>query len=151
GTAWEQIDFVCEVNFATIQDAANVNSQLVQVGSVGLTDFHLTFRDVFGLVNLRLGHFVAPFGLERYTSANDFYYMQRSSIFDACWGPTQRQSGIMAFNSFFDDRVTVSAAFTRVGKADVNNFPFDAEDGRYAGGLRVTGLPIYRDDGRVLM
>src|SRR5262249_14733747 len=75
GTAWEQIDFVCEVNFATIQDASNVNSQLVQVGSVGLDDFHLTFRDVFGLVNLRLGHFVAPFGLERYTIANYFYYM----------------------------------------------------------------------------
>src|SRR5262245_5026971 len=37
GTAWEQIDFVCEVNFANIQDVPNVDNDSVQVGSVGLT------------------------------------------------------------------------------------------------------------------
>lgn len=151
GTVFEQIDFVCEVNFATIQDVANVNNDNVQVGSVGLADFHLTFRDLFGLGNLRLGHFVAPFGLERYTSANYFPLMERSSIFDAFWGPNQRQSGVMAFGSYLDDHFTASAAFTRVGKANLNSFAFDAEDGRYAAGARLTALPIYRDEGRVLM
>jgi phosphate-selective porin OprO/OprP len=151
GSAWGQIDFVCEVNFANIQDVANVNNDVVPVGSVGLTEFHVTFRDLFGLGNLRLGHFLAPFGLERYTSANDFSYMERSSIYDAFWGPNDYQSGVMVFDSYLDDRVTVSAAFTRVGGSDLNSFAFDAEDGRYAAGARVTWLPIYRDEGRVLM
>src|SRR5262249_44372665 len=36
-------------------------------------------------------------------------------------------------------------------KANLNNFAFDVEDGRYAAGARVTALPVYRDDGRVLI
>ena len=151
GTVHEQIDFVCEVNFANIQDVANVNADTVQIGSVGLSDFHVTFRDLFGRGSVRLGHFVAPFGLERYSSSNYSYFMERSSIFDAFWGPNQRQSGLMYFDSFLDDRVTASVAFTRVGKANLNSFAFDAEDGRYAAGGRVTALPVFRDEGRTLI
>jgi phosphate-selective porin OprO/OprP len=151
GTAWELMDFVCEVNFANIQDVSNVNNQDVQVGSVGLTDFYLTFHEMPIVGNLRVGHFVAPFGLERYTSANYLPYMERSSIFDAFWGPNQRQSGVMVFNSYLDDRVTSAAAFTRVGRANLNSFAFMAEDGVYAGGVRITGLPLYQDEGKVLI
>jgi phosphate-selective porin OprO/OprP len=151
GTVWNNIDFVCEVNFASIQDVSNVNNSDVQVGSVGLDDFHLTFREVPIVGNVRVGHFVAPFGLERFTSANYFPYMERSSIDDAFWGPNQRQGGIYIFNGYFDDRLTTHAAFTRIGKSDEDTFAFGAEDGRYAGGVRVTGLPVYLDDGRILV
>src|SRR5262245_53092658 len=60
GRLWEFVDFVCEVNFANVQDASNVENQLVQIGSVGLTDFFVTFRGVPYLGNVRGGHPHAP-------------------------------------------------------------------------------------------
>jgi phosphate-selective porin OprO/OprP len=151
GTVYGWIDFVTEVNFANIQDVSNVNDNTVQVGSVGLADFHLTFRELPIVGNLRAGHFVAPYSLERFTSANIDYYMERSPIFDAFFGPNQRQSGLMLFDSYFDDRVTLASSFTRVGKSRLNSFAFNAEDGLYAGGIRMTALPIYADEGRFLL
>src|SRR5262249_20988324 len=46
GAVWEFIQFAAEVSFATIQDVANVNNESVPVGSVSLTEFDLTFRNV---------------------------------------------------------------------------------------------------------
>jgi phosphate-selective porin OprO/OprP len=151
GLVWGWIDFVTEVNFANIQDVANVNNSTVPVGSVGLTDFYLTFRDLPLIGNVRVGHFTAPYGLERYTGSNTWYYMERSSLYDAFWDPNNFQNGVMLFNAYLDDRITAASAFTRVGHATMNSFGFDAEDGLYAAGVRLTGLPIYQDDGRVLM
>lgn len=151
GTVYGWIDFVTEVNFANIQDVSNINDNTVQVGSVGLADFHLTFRELPIVGSLRAGHFVAPYSLERYSSANYFYYMERSPIFDAFFGPNQRQSGLMLFDSYFDDRVTLASSFTRVGKSRLNSFAFNAEDGLYAAGVRATALPIYADEGRFLL
>src|SRR6266545_4031537 len=151
GLLWEWIEFVAEVNFANIQDVANVNNQTVPVGSVGLTNCYLTFCDLPVVGNVRVGHFKAPTGLDRYTSANYQYYMERSSLFDAFLDPDQYQSGLLLFNSYLDDRVTAATSFTRVNHGTLNSFGFDTQDGLYAVGLRLTGLPIYQDDGRVLM
>jgi phosphate-selective porin OprO/OprP len=151
GQAWGFIDFVAEVNFANIQDVSNVNNSTVPIGSVGLTDFYLTFRDLPVVGNIRVGHFIAPYGLERYTTSEAWYYMERSSLYDAFLNPNDYQNGVMLFNSFLDDRITAATAFTRVGKATLDSFGFAAEDGLYAEGLRLTGLPIYEDDGRMLL
>jgi phosphate-selective porin OprO/OprP len=101
--------------------------------------------------NLRVGHFVAPYGLERYTSSNAWYYMERSSLYDTFLGPNNYQNGLMLFNSYLEDRITAASTYARVGKATLDSFGFNAEDGLYAAGVRLTGLPIYQDDGRVLM
>jgi len=150
GRIWRSIDFIAEVNFATIQEITNPNAASVPVGSVGLHAFNLTFRDL-PIGNLRVGLFKAPYGLERYSSANDMYYMERTSIFDAFYNPNHIQSGVQFFDSYLDDRITLTSTFTRIGSKTLNNFGFNAEDGLYAAGVRVTGLPIYDDDGRVLM
>ena len=150
GRVWGFIDFVTEVNFATIQEITNPEDASVPVGSVGLIAFNLTFRDLpFG--NLRVGLFKPPYGLERHTSANVIYYMERSSIFDAFYNPNNIQSGLQFFDSYLDDRITLTGTFTRIGSKTLNTFGFNAQDGLYATGARVTGLPIYEDDGRVLM
>ena len=78
--------------------------------------------------------------MARYSSTNAYYYMERSSVFDAFWGPNEYQTGLMLFNSYLDDRVTYATAFARVGKTTQNNFGFEAEDGLYAAGIRLTGL-----------
>lgn len=147
GLLWGWIDFVTEVNFANIQDVSNVENQDVQIGSVGLTDFYLTFTQIPAAGNIRVGHFKAPVGLERLSSANYLPYMERSSLFDAFLGPNQRQNGIMVFDSFWNDRVTAAAAFTRTGKSTTQPFGFDSDDGTYAGAARITGLPFYAEDG----
>lgn len=151
GTVWNSMDFVFEVNFANIQDAANVNDQAVLVGSVGLTDVWVQFRDVPLVGNVRLGHFVAPYGLERFSSSNTLNYMERSSSSDAFWGPNLRQSGIMVYDGYLDQRVGFFAAFTRVGQANLNSLAFDAMDGNYAAGARVTAIPWLSADGLNLL
>jgi len=151
GLAWGFIEFVAEVNFANIQDVSNVNNSSVPVGSVGLTEFYVGFRDIPLAGNVQIGHFIAPYGLERYTGSNEWYYMERSSLYDAFFNPNDFQNGVILFNSYLDDRMTAAGSLTRVGKATVDSFGFGAENGQYAAGIRLTGLPIYRDDGRVLM
>ncbi len=151
GRLWELVDFVAEVNFANIQDVSNVESEPVRVGSVGLTNFHVTFREVPLAGNIRVGHFKAPVGLERLSSSNDLYYMERSSLFDAFLGPNNFQSGVLVFDAFADDRITLAGAFTWIGKATVQSFGFGNNEGKYAVSGRATALPVYEDDGRLLL
>jgi phosphate-selective porin OprO/OprP len=152
GRLWELVDFACEVNFANIQDVSNVDNDLVQIGSVGLTDFFVTFREFPWLGNLRVGHLQAPISLERYTGSNAWYYMERSSMFDAFYNPNDYQNGVVAFDSFLDDRLTLAGSATWIGKADVQSFGFGArEEGAYAVGGRITALPIYEGDGQTLL
>lgn len=151
GRLYEYIDFACEVNFANIQDVSNVDNAPVQVGSVGLTDFYMTFREVPHLGNVRVGHVQAPISLERYTSSNAWYYMERSSMFDAFYNPNDYQNGVVFFDSAMDDRITLAGSAAWIGKADVQSFAFGANEGKYGVGARMTGLPVYEDDGCTLM
>ena len=150
GSIGENVDFVTEVNFANIQDVTNEDST-AQVGSVGLTDFYATFKNVPLLENVRVGHFAPPIGLEFTTSSNDWYYMERSPGNDAFLVPVNYVTGVESFNTWCDDRVTGSIAFVRVGKQDISPFSFGSGPGKYAGTFRVTCLPCYSDDGRQLL
>jgi phosphate-selective porin OprO and OprP len=150
GTIGETVDFVTEVNFANIQDVTNQDTT-TQIGSVGLTDFYATFKQVPLLQNVRIGHFKEPIGLEHLTSANDWYYMERSPGHDAFLQPFNYATGIMAFNAYCDDRITSAIALTRVGKQTVSPFSFGAGPGEYALTGRLTCLPVYADEGRELL
>jgi phosphate-selective porin OprO/OprP len=150
GSIGEYIDFVTEVNFANIQDVTNQDTTTL-VGSVGLTDFYATFKQVPFFHNVRIGHFKEPIGLEHLTSSNDWYYMERSSGHDAFLQPFNFVNGIESFNTWCDDSVTAAIALTRVGKQTVTPFAFGAGDGEIAVTGRVTCLPIYEDDGRRLL
>src|SRR5262249_26391643 len=136
GSLWEFIDFVCEVNFANIQDVSNVDNSTVQVGSVGLADFYVTFREIPWLGNVRVGHLQAPISLERYSSSNAWYYIERSSMYDAFYNPNDYQNGVVVFNSYLDDRVTLAASAAWIGKSTTQSFGFAANDGKYGVGAR---------------
>ena len=86
GTIGKNVDFVTEVNFANIQDVTNEDTT-AQIGSVGLTDFYATFKQVPVFQNVRIGHFTMPMGLEHLTSCNDWYYMECSPGNDAFLQP----------------------------------------------------------------
>jgi phosphate-selective porin OprO/OprP len=150
GAIGKNIDFVTEVNFANIQDVTNEDTT-AQIGSVGLTDFYVTFKAVPIVQNVRVGHFEEPLGLEHLTSSNDWYYMERSPGNDAFLLPFNYVTGVMAFDSYWDDRMTAALALTRVGKATISPFAFGAGPGEYAATGRLTCLPIYEDEGRRLL
>ena len=150
GAIGETIDFVTEVNFANIQDVTNEDST-AQIGSVGLTDFYVDFKQIPLVENLRIGHFHEPMGLENLTSSNCWYYMERSPGHDAFMQPFNYVTGIETFNTWCDDRVTGAVAFERVGKQDISPFAFGSGPGKYAVTGRVTCLPFYADDGQRLL
>ena len=150
GVIGENVDFVTEVNFANIQDVTN-ESTTTQIGSVGLTDLYVTFKEVPIVENLRLGHFKQPIGLEHLTSGNDCYYMERSPGHDAFFQEFQYVTGVETFDSYWDDRATAAIALVRVGKQTETPFGFGAGPGEYAVTGRLTGLPVYEDEGRRLL
>jgi phosphate-selective porin OprO/OprP len=150
GSLWELIDFAAEVSFANIQDI-NAAAATVQVGSVGIKDFWLQFKQVPVVGNVRVGHVTGPVGLERMTSDNVYYYMEKTPGHDAFLGPLEFSNGVVLFDSYFDDRVTAAASFTKVGRTTVDPFGFDAADGQYGVFGRLTALPVYADEGRLLV
>lgn len=150
GRFWDNVDFVFEVNFANFQDFSNAGQQ-VTIGSVGLTDVNVTFRDLPVLGNLKIGHLLPPISLEHMTSSNYVYYMERSPAFDAFINRFDYANGVNAFDTFLDDHATLSAAFLRTGSRTVNPFGAGAGNGEYGGAIRATYLPIYKDEGRRLV
>ncbi len=150
GTIGKNVDFVTEVNFANIQDVSNEDTS-TQVGSVGLTDFFVTFKNLPIVGNVRLGHFNQPIGLEHSTSSNNWYYMEYSPGNDAFLNPFNYVDGVMAFNTYCDDRITAAIALTRVGKETMTPFAFGSGPGEYAATGRLTCLPVYEDEGRRLL
>ncbi len=150
GAIGTNVDFVTEVNFANIQDVTNEDTT-AQVGSVGLTDFYATFKQVPVLENVRIGHFHEPLGLEHLTSSSNWYYMERSPGNDAFLLPFNYVTGIETFNTWCDDRITGVVAFERVGKNDISPFAFGSGPGKYAVTGRATCLPFYEDEGRRLL
>jgi phosphate-selective porin len=151
GTLWEFVDSAAEANFVTVQDISNVESQDVQVGSVGLGDFWLGVHHVPLLGTVRFGHLEAPIGLERYSSSNAWYYMERSSLYDAFLGPNNYQDGVLAFNSYLDNRVTLAGFASWVNKSTIQSFGFGGGDTKYGVSARVTALPVWDAEGRFLV
>lgn len=151
GTMWEWIDYVCEVNFANIQDFSNAVPGSQQIGSVGLTDVSLIFRETPLVGNAKVGHFLSPFGLEHYSGTLVWYYMERSPQFDAFVNRFDYVNGLQFFDSYLDDRVTYAATIFRSGGLTINPFGSGAGDGEYGFGVRFTGLPIASDDNRKLV
>ncbi len=141
GSFWENVDFLFEVNFANFQDFSNADQDIV-VGSVGLTDMWATFRDLPLVGNLRLGHFQPPISLEHLTSTNYFYYMERSPGFDAFINRFDYVDGAMLFDSFFNDRATLSGAVMRTGSTTVNPFGAGAGPGRTVAQSAAPSFPL---------
>jgi phosphate-selective porin OprO/OprP len=150
GRFWENVDFVFEVNFANFQDFSNTGQQ-VTIGSVGLTDVNLTFREVPIFSNIKVGHLLPPISLEHMTSSNFVYYMERSPQFDAFINRFDYVNGINAFDTYLDDRATLSYAFIRTGSRTVNPFGAGAGFGEYGAVIRGTWLPIDQEEGRELL
>ncbi|MCC6145347.1 MAG: hypothetical protein IT368_16195, partial [Candidatus Hydrogenedentes bacterium] len=109
------------------------------------------FKDVvMGMENipyagtLTLGHRKEPFSMEAITSDNFTTFMERSLI--DSFTP-ERNTGITLQNTLFDRRATWAAGIY----LETDDFGDGGTDGGYNLTARVTGLPLYRDEGRKLI
>jgi phosphate-selective porin len=152
GDVMPWLSYVAELNFTNIADFGREDSR-TQLQSLGLGDTYLTLKYPPFLGQrgeLRVGHIQEPFGLERLSSSNALFFLERSPAYDALLNPVDYSDGFVFSNAYLDDRLTFAASFARVGST-INPFGFGAGDGLYGTAVRITGLPVYMDEGRKLV
>lgn len=113
-------------------------------GRVQIRDVYVGLRGLPAVGTFRVGHFKEPFSLEENTSDVHTTFIEPSV---ADYFAPSRNPGAMLTNTFAEERVTASAGFFRDSDASGNR----VGDGEYNGTARVTGLPIWKDDGRTLV
>ena len=132
GDVGKWIDFKIEFDFAG--------------GGTTLTDAYLRAKKVPVVGNVTAGHFMEPFGLERNTSSNFTMFIERALPNALAPG---RGWGVMAHNHAMDRRMTWAVGAFKAWH-NTGDLQWGQSDRGNAFGLagRVTGLPIYQDDGK---
>jgi phosphate-selective porin OprO/OprP len=93
----------------------------------------------------RLGFFQEPFSFERVASSYYSSFLERSL---PVWTFSPGSNlGYMLFDQAFNDRMQWSVGFFSFGQGNEAN----SSDSTLSVSTRVTGLPVYRDDGRRLL
>jgi len=167
GTFYDDIFFKLQPDFsvaskteqATNSGAPTATTSAYNQGlTVGLKDAYIAFlHDVPG-ATVRIGHYQEPFNLEEIDNDQDYTFMERG-LNDA-FAPSY-QVGIMAYHPILDKRMTWWAGFFRAtdnpeslqdkGYVAGTNTAFSQFDGGYDATVRVTGLPVYEEDGNKLI
>lgn len=141
GGFWEVGEFMFQPKLEKIQN-----------GQIALDQMWVGVKDIPLFGSIRLGHHKTPQGLESddWSSNMTFTYMERSTMSNAFY--QNFGTGIVFTNNIAPDqigqRATYAAMFYR---------PQDGEngaayaDGDYAFTGRLSGLPIYMNDGRCLL
>jgi phosphate-selective porin OprO/OprP len=139
GGFWEVGEFNAEFK---LENIAN--------GQVGMDDVWVGVKNIPFIGTVRLGHFHLPHGLEAdmYSSSKPMTFFEVYSGNNAFFQGERTGSGIWLTNSFANDRMTYAAAGYR---PENSSNGADFAEGDYAGILRLTGLPIYENDGRCLL
>ena len=139
GTFWETFDY--RWNFAPENDSFN---------TIGLDEFWVGDNKLPLIGTVRAGHVKTPMGLEgdMTSSSRAMTFMERSSYSEAIELNQNFGTGIWFGNTFLDDRGTWSAAAFRPDNGNSSDF-----FGTGLWGLqgRITGLPLYEDEGRHLL
>lgn len=130
GRMWDRIAYKLEYDFAdNVADFKDVYAEVERVPFVGA---------------VRFGHFKEPFSLETLTSSNDMTFVERAA--PAALVP-ERNFGLMAANAVLDERMTLAAGVFRPS----DDVGLTVSDEAWAGTARVTGLPLWADEGRDLV
>jgi phosphate-selective porin len=128
-----------------------------QKSTVSLFEFWGGIKDVPYLGMIRVGRMVTPNGLEGddTTTNKSMTFFERSSMSDAFY--QNFASGIWQGNSILDQRFCYQSMLyytdpgltaTSVGPVGGLNTGDFFGDGEFAAGVRLTGLPIWENDGR---
>lgn len=130
GTLDQRVEFKAEYDFAG--------------GQAGFADVYIGLRGIPGLGRLQVGHFKEPFSLEELTSSRFITFNERA--LPNVLVPA-RNVGLMASNAVLSNRLTWAVGVFR----DTDSFGTGVGDGEYSLTGRLTGLPVYADEGRRLV
>ena len=123
----------------------------VQYGAVGLDEFWWAAKEVPLLGTVRVGHIHPPMGLEgdMTGSSRCMTFMERSAYSEAIELNQNFTTGLWAGDNYFDQHFTWAAMLFRADRAAASGDYFgDGQDGAQ---IRLTALPIYKDEGRELL
>ena len=163
---YEKMLYVMEFDFANTavfnQENAAANSNGVPTGPLTSTantpaasipapmDLWIGFRRIPIIGNLRIGNQKEPFGFERLESSRFLNFMERSFNNDAFYSTFTNGfvPGVQIFNTAFDRRMTWAAG---IFKNVTNAFDYTVGGGDFAETIRLTGLLLYKDEGKEVM
>lgn len=137
GHAWDMLEFKVEIDFANVQD---VKDQWIRITKGSILP-HFTF-----------GHMKEPFSLDMLTSSTYLPSME-ASLPNLAFSPF-RNFGVTVNGTWKEERMTwATGLFYNTGSysdaGDSKDQISDANGFDLAG--RLTGLPLYRDNGRELV
>ncbi len=107
---------------------------------VQIKDLYFGKKDLLGPVDLRIGHYKEPFSIGQLTSDSYITFVERA-LPDA-FVPA-RNSGVQLSSSHAGDAINWAIG----GFKDTDDGGINQEDGGYAVTGRVSGSPIYNDEG----
>lgn len=134
GSMNQVLDFKSEMDFAAS-------------GAAKFQDVFMTLKKLPAGVNLRIGQFKEPISIEQIVSDNYIPFIERGLPNALTPG---RGSGVMLFSSALGQRMTWAAALVRNADANGNRTEGSA-GGEYNYTARVTGVPVYLNDGSDLV
>jgi phosphate-selective porin OprO/OprP len=122
-----------------------------QFSTSGLDEFWVGETHIPVIGSVRVGHVKDPVGLEGDMTASSrcMTFMERSSYSEAIELNQNFVTGIWFSNNYFDQRMTCTAAAFRPDQAASSGVFFG--DGQSGVQFRLTGLPLYEDEGRHLL
>jgi len=151
GDFWRRIRLVMEGNFwETFEYRWNFAFENNQYSTVGLDEFWIGDNRIPVVGTLRAGHVKNCIGLEgdMASSSRCMTFMERSSYSQAIEVDQNFVNGIWFGNTAFDDRLFWSGVLFRPDNGSSGDF---FGTGEYGWQARITGLPIYEDEGRHLL
>jgi phosphate-selective porin OprO/OprP len=151
GDYWRRIRLVMEGNFwETYEYRWNFAFENIEASSVGLDEFWVGDNKIPVIGTVRAGHIKSPIGLEgdMTSSSRTMTFMERSSYSEAIELNQNFVTGIWFGNTAYDDRLFWSAAAFRPDTYSNGDF---FGTGQWGAQARITGLPLYEDEGRHLL
>jgi phosphate-selective porin OprO/OprP len=137
GTLYDFVDFKAEYDFAG--------------GDADFADVYIG-AELPSIGTIQVGHFKEPFSLEEQTSSRFTTFAERA--LPNAFSPA-RNTGIMLAHHTESKRLAWAAGVFRpsdsFGDSDSDSQDPDAADAEYAFSGRVTGLPMWEDDGERLV
>jgi phosphate-selective porin OprO/OprP len=140
GTYWETGEY--RLTLALAND---------QYGTVGLDEFWVGTKDIPVINTVRIGHVKEGLGLEgdMVPSSRCMTFMERSSYSQAIELNQNFLTGAVFINDYLDQRMTSMFCLGRPDQAAQFGSYFG--DGQGAAEFRLSGLPLYEDEGRHLL
>ena len=130
GTFYKFINYKVEFDFAS--------------GNAVVTDAFVTLTKIPVVGNIQIGHQKEPFSLDMMNSSNDATFMEAAAVTNF---KKQRNSGILLFNTAFNERATWAIGAFHNSDAKGKSLP----DGRINITGRITALPYFEKDKNKLL